>query len=148
MPENTQPPDPLDLYRIAIEEYRFQVTLNWNRSQYYLVLNLGVLSAATAISTLKPGSNLPGVVFLIGIATAVVAILANRIQKQYYLRADANKDYWEWRLAVACRIDATKHVPSGFWPYFRVTTLNSVLLALIACADLAGAIYVFVLGTR
>ncbi len=29
----------LELYKLALEDYRFQVRLNWGRSQYFLVLN-------------------------------------------------------------------------------------------------------------
>lgn len=29
----------LDLYKIALEEYRFEVRLGWDRTTYFLVLN-------------------------------------------------------------------------------------------------------------
>jgi hypothetical protein len=29
----------LDLYRIALEEYRFEVRLGWDRTTYFLILN-------------------------------------------------------------------------------------------------------------
>jgi hypothetical protein len=40
----------IDLYRLALEEYRFETRLNWDRMQYYLVLNLGVVAAATGLA--------------------------------------------------------------------------------------------------
>jgi hypothetical protein len=43
-----------DLYRIAIEEYRFQVRLNWDRTAYHLTLNSGLV--AVAVGLLKVGS--------------------------------------------------------------------------------------------
>jgi hypothetical protein len=35
----------LELYKAAVEEYRFQVNLNWDRSKFYLVLNPGLITA-------------------------------------------------------------------------------------------------------
>jgi hypothetical protein len=39
LPSNSQNGDgipPADLYRIAVEEYRFQAKYNWSRTQYLL----------------------------------------------------------------------------------------------------------------
>lgn len=33
----------VDLYKVAVEEYRFQVDLNWKRTQYFLALNVAIL---------------------------------------------------------------------------------------------------------
>ena len=44
----------LELYRVVIDEYRFQVRLNWDRTQYFFVLNTAVTTAAgTLLATLK-----------------------------------------------------------------------------------------------
>ena len=37
------------LYEIAVEEYRFQVQLNWNRAQYLLGFNTAVIAAGAAL---------------------------------------------------------------------------------------------------
>jgi hypothetical protein len=37
----------LDLYRLALDEYRFEVRLGWDRTTYFLVLNSGILTVAT-----------------------------------------------------------------------------------------------------
>lgn len=46
----------LTLYRIAVDEYRFQVTLNWNRTQYTLALNIGVLGVGVGLSGVAEAS--------------------------------------------------------------------------------------------
>lgn len=35
---------PVELYKNAIEEYRFQAKFNWSRTQYMLVFNTGILA--------------------------------------------------------------------------------------------------------
>lgn len=39
----------LELYKAAVEEYRFQVNLNWDRSKFYLVLNSGLITATCGL---------------------------------------------------------------------------------------------------
>ena len=45
--------DSLELYKIAVEEYRFQVKLNWDRTAYHLTLSSGLI--AIAVGLLKVG---------------------------------------------------------------------------------------------
>ena len=35
----------LELYKVSIEEYRFQVKLNWDRNKFYVLLNSGLITA-------------------------------------------------------------------------------------------------------
>jgi hypothetical protein len=46
--------DLLNLYGKALDEYRFQVRLNWDRTQYFLALDLGILAAAAGLVRLTP----------------------------------------------------------------------------------------------
>lgn len=64
-------------YKLLVEEYRFQVELNWKRSQYFLVLNVAVLVAAVGLLT---GSSprpkiLVGAVFVLGGLLAILSLL-------------------------------------------------------------------------
>jgi len=34
----------LDLHKIAVEEIRFEVTLNWQRTQYYFTVNTAFIT--------------------------------------------------------------------------------------------------------
>ena len=37
----------LELYRAAVEEYRFQVNLNWDRNKFYVLLNSVIITATS-----------------------------------------------------------------------------------------------------
>ena len=82
----------LDLYKIAIDEYRFQVTLNWQRTQYYFTINTAVI--AIAASVLKLGglngwlpSLIVGTLFGLGFGTALLARRMIAKGHTYYRRA-------------------------------------------------------------
>lgn len=44
-----------DLYKSAMEEYRFQASFNWSRTQYLLGPNVAVLTAGTVVSSWARG---------------------------------------------------------------------------------------------
>lgn len=44
-------------YAHALDEYRFQVQLNWDRTKYLLTLDIGVIPAGTALLGLPRGSG-------------------------------------------------------------------------------------------
>jgi hypothetical protein len=67
----------IDLYRTSLDEYRFEVRLNWDRMQYYLVLNLGIIAAATGLAKVGSGEPLrllTALIFLAGIGTCYLGI--------------------------------------------------------------------------
>ena len=39
----------LELYKTAVEEYRFQVNLNWDRNKFYVLLNSGLITASCGL---------------------------------------------------------------------------------------------------
>lgn len=88
-------------YGRALDEYRFQVELNWKRSQYFFVLNLGVLVAATGLlSASQPRAELVAALFAVGAILAGVAAYANHIQHGYYRRTREVKRALEERLEL------------------------------------------------
>src|SRR4051794_14960247 len=71
---SVMPPVPQDKlvehYKIAIDEYRYNVRLNWDRTQYFLTLNLAIVAAATGL--VKAGQTsaeymLIGCIFVCGL---------------------------------------------------------------------------------
>lgn len=140
------------LYRIAVEEYRFQVNLNWQRSQYFLGLNAAVISVGAGLVRLGPpkaienGAPLTVAVFLVGLILAVFSIFAVWKQHGYYqttrdrmLQVGRCLDLGP--LAVASTPGA---MGASRWR-LKVQTVSYAVLAVLACIDLFGAIYV---GTR
>jgi hypothetical protein len=55
----------LDLYKVAVEEYRFQVQLNWDRAKYLLGFNTAIIGVGTGL--FKIGSHASATPLLIGI---------------------------------------------------------------------------------
>ena len=88
----------LDLYKIAVEEYRFQVRLNWDRTAYHLTLSSGLI--AIAVGLLKIGSA-PIVdlfvagVFLVGLLASMIGIQTIRKGHEYYRRTIVKKTLLE-----------------------------------------------------
>jgi hypothetical protein len=92
-------PELREQYRLAVEEYRFQVGLNWRRSEYFFVLNVGVLVAgATLLASDKAPRALVGLVFMLGALLASLSFLANDTQSGYYHAARDLKKRLEERL--------------------------------------------------
>ena len=85
MQPRIQTPDLIDLYKIAVDEYRFEVNLNWDRMKYYLVLNSAVLSVAVGLLELQEKLNVfVGLIFLAGVATSYIGVQAIKKGHQYY----------------------------------------------------------------
>lgn len=79
----------LDLYQVAVEEYRFQVTLNWDRAKYLIGFNTLVISVGTAFIQVDQtrAEWLVAGIFLVGLLSAVLAAAALRVQHAYYRQA-------------------------------------------------------------
>jgi hypothetical protein len=140
-----QPPDdgggisPADLYKIAVDEYRFQAQYNWSRTQYLLGFNAVVLAAALAlVDRSGRGATL---VFLVGLCAAILSAAVVRQQHDYYRAARNHMRRVEERYQVPVeeRLDTT----STLGDRRRTVSVNQVvylLLGLIGLADLTGAI--------
>jgi len=98
------PPDKLlDLYSIAVDEYRFTVRLNWNRTRYYLVLNAAILAAGAGLLRSQPslaGFSLLAGLFITGILTSLLGAQATKRGHEYYRRANYKKTLLENQLGL------------------------------------------------
>ena len=130
-------------YDRALAEYRFQVELNWRRSQYFFVLNVGVLvAAATMFSSEDVPRPLVAVLFAIGALLALLSILANGAQHNYYRAARDLKQRLEQRMALDdLSIVTTPGMGSPLEQVGRVRTFLKIMLIAIALADVVGAAY-------
>jgi hypothetical protein len=132
----------LQLYQLALDEYRFQVTLNWQRTQYYLAFNALVFGAASGISNLDAAHGvLAGSLFVFGAASAIMAILASRTQQRYYQQARDLVRRAAERLGLAkFAVQTTPGLGSTLDRFGKVTTYNYGLLSVLAAADIIGLI--------
>jgi hypothetical protein len=93
----------LDLYKIALDEYRFEVRLGWDRTTYFLVLNSAILTVATGLLKLN---NPPAVylfialLFLLGCGTSIIGSISITRNHGYYRRAVVKKTLIESRLGL------------------------------------------------
>lgn len=107
MPSDPTRTELFDLYKFAIDEYRFEVRLNWDRSMYYITFNTGIVAVGAGL--LKLGSD--GIVnlfiagiFLLGCSSSIMGILALRKGQAYYLRAIHKKTLIEDILGLTATI--------------------------------------------
>ena len=78
-----------DLYRIAIDEYRFEVKLNNDRKIHYLVFNAAIFSAGTGLWKIGGARAIDAfvaVVFLVGVFAAYLGVTAVKRGHEYYRR--------------------------------------------------------------
>lgn len=141
------------LYDIAIEEYRFQVNLNWQRSQYLLGLNALVISVGAGLvrfgapPTEENGAPVTVALFVVGLVLTLFSVFAVWRQHTYYRTArDRMLDIGDLlnlgTLAVATTLGAQGD--SAFKP--KVQTVTYAVLGVLAAVDLFGAFYVATRG--
>ena len=141
LPSNSRGGDdgitPADLYRIAVEEYRFQAQYNWSRTQYLLAFNAGILVVAVGLGS--RAVPLDVLAFVLGFAASVLTVLVVRVQHGYYRAARDHMRRIEEDLSLdqRQRLDTT----SALGGRRRVASVNQVvylLLGALAAANLYG----------
>ncbi len=69
----------LEFYKIAVEEYRFQVNLNWNRNKFYITINSSLIGVACGLLRV-PGFEfaqfLTAPLFILGLFTSFLGLQA------------------------------------------------------------------------
>src|SRR5438105_15883899 len=88
----------LDQYKIAVEEYRFQVKLNADRSRDYVVVNSAIIASGVALPGQARWPMLAGTVFSMGLLVAVLAVMGTNTQHGYYRDARNEKKQLAERL--------------------------------------------------
>ncbi|MFN2556073.1 MAG: hypothetical protein ABR592_04255 [Nitriliruptorales bacterium] len=138
-----------ELYKVRVEEYHFQVNLNWERTRYFLPFNVGVVGLATGLLRFGVDGRaqiLVSSLFLFGVVAALLSLAAHNGQHNYYRRArdsfrvieDELELPEEHRLGVTPRM-RDEH---GFWRRANVTNAINLLLGLLAVLNGLGLVYV------
>lgn len=102
-------PDPVErgelcrLYEIAIQEYRFQVNLNWDRTKFFFTLNSALVAAAAAL--IKLGGSATSYFFIallfgIGALTSWIGKKTTQRGHDYYRNTRWKKTVIEDQLGL------------------------------------------------
>lgn len=84
----------LDLYKVHIDEVRFQTKFNWDRTQYFLILNIGLIGVAASIWKTDISLSslyLIALLFICGSFICILSIAAIKQGHRYYRRAVLQK---------------------------------------------------------
>ena len=130
----------MELYKIAVEEYRFQVTLNASRTRDYLVLNSAIIAAGVTLLGQK-ASLLAGAVFAAGICVTILSGLVTHTQHNYYREARDTKRLLERRLGISSAVvKTTPSAGSLRWRMASVTRFNYTVLVLLCAVNICGVL--------
>jgi len=102
----------IDLYKVAIEEYRFQVKLNNDRLLHLTVFNVAFLSAGAGLLKVgdsKLGDFLVATIFVAGFCTSLIGALAVRTLHRYYRRTVYRRTVYEELLGLT----QARELPNG-----------------------------------
>jgi len=137
----------LRLYEIAVEEYRFQVRLNWDRAQYLLGFNTAVIAVGTGLIKLngsRRATPLIAGIFVVGFVAAVMSICATSMQHGYYRTARDHMRSLDERLALGSTAVQTTPGMRGALPrrLGKMQTILYTLLAISAAVNVIGFFYV------
>jgi hypothetical protein len=102
----------IELYKVAIEEYRFQVKLNNDRLLHLTVFNIAVLSAGAGLLKVggsRLGNALVASIFVAGFCTSLIGALAVRTFHRYYRRTVHRRTVYEDLLGLA----QVRELPGG-----------------------------------
>ena len=136
----------LELYKAALEDYRFQVQLNWGHSQYLLVLNLTLVSIATGIVQLGQGeiSILVGFIYLAGVFFSIFSISALQSQRKFYRAARDQKQWFEDQLGLgAAAITPAEHSTTKMSKVWTFKAFVNFMFVLLGALNLFASIFVF-----
>ncbi len=102
-----------EIYRHAIEEYRFEVQLSWERTKFYLGLNMALLAAVATLLRIRSDSWEPLIgVSMIGICASLLGMMTIRKGHEYYRRTVWKKTVIEEALGLNQSAHADRH---GTW---------------------------------
>lgn len=137
-----------DLYKASVEEYRFQVQLNWDRAKYFLAFNTAVIAAGTGLVKLggKEADALLVGLFSVGLVAATLSAGAVYLQHGYYRSTrdrmlEIGRQLNIERFAVATTPGARGERTTRILKLTRVQNILYILLGLIAIVNLIGIIY-------
>jgi hypothetical protein len=157
-PDGPSPSDKLPKqYELVLQEYRFQVQLNWDRAKHYLVFNTALFGAAVALykdaRTWAPEGAV-GLLLLLVALNSLAGQHAVAVGHEYYqdvrsLKTRLEKELGLEKYAIASTpgmkrdhdVDAAGTPRSGKQRLIKIVTGIRALLVVIAVFGGVGATY-------
>ena len=100
----------IELYKIVVEEYRFQVNLNWDRNKFYVLLNSGLIATSCGLLRI-PGFGfaqfLTAPLFILGMLAAYLGYQTLIKGIEYRRRITIKKAQLEQEIGIPL-IDTTQ----------------------------------------
>lgn len=91
LPELPKREELFELYKVALEEYRYEVSLGWDRLKHYFIVNAGLTTVGATLlkynSDSRPSLALDlivAAVFGVGCCAAVLGIMSIFRSREYY----------------------------------------------------------------
>jgi hypothetical protein len=132
---------PVDVYRLAAEEYRFQAEFSWSRTRYFVAFSTGVLAAGSALSVQGAVYAVP--VFAWGIVACGIAAMVTHVQHRYYRAARERMSAVERTLDVeGPYIVGSSAAVGRRGKLFSEPLLVFIMLGTVALADAVGIVLV------
>jgi hypothetical protein len=129
-----------------MDEYRFQLGLNQQRTQATFTVSVAITAAATALVRTGDGRDtlfLVGFIFIVGALAAAVGALAVGVGHEYYRATRDHKSHLEEALDLGPFAIKTTRGMGGRPRRLTITRATLLTLWLIAGIDLGGATYAF-----
>ena len=99
-----------DLYKIAVDEYRFNVKLGWDRAKFYLGLHTALGAASVALFRIgERASWAIAILSVVGAVLAWVGFFSVGKGHAYYRRSVVKKTLIEHELGLTARISDFSH---------------------------------------
>lgn len=102
----------IELYRIAVDEYRFEVKLNWDRMQYYAVVNSAIIAVGGAILRDLSSPSLilfSGLIFFVGLMMSIIGLVSTHRSQEYYQQTVLKKTIYEYLLGLHNPVSGIAH---------------------------------------
>jgi hypothetical protein len=138
MPTPRSPDVPVEVYVVAVEEYRFQTRLNWDRCQSMLVFDAGLLAAGIGLG--RVAGVFAAAVFFVGLVASVAAFAAVGVQHTYYRAARDRMVAVEAVVLAGTGVpvmDTTPGMVGGGFRWARVVNVVRVMLVALFLAHAA-----------
>lgn len=139
----------LKLYELAVDEYRFQVQLNWDRSKYLLGFTVAIIGLGAGL--LRVGDRASPFlvfVFVVGLFASLLSLLVIHLQHGYYQRTRDVMTAQGRGLGLAERAVSTTPGARGertTWSSRLLKVQTALYLFFVSCSlvNVIGILFVF-----